>query len=206
MFHSFSPTYIEADLERKSDGTLAVKQYEQFKAERNHRLQTLREQKAQMRNTLVLCGLALLLVAMVLVTVARKKRKHTVDFAQGWAQFAQSESFVRISERLSANKARLSAKNVDDFPELALSPTDLTALRMAADTAFGGFLGRLAKRHPDLNQAGLNCCCLALMGLSNTEMAALLGVKYNALTNRISRIKKALGTEENLSDYLICLA
>ena len=43
---------------------------------------------------------------------------------------------------------------------------------------------------------------IALTGISHAEMAVLQGVKYNSFTNRISKIKKVLGTEKNLSAYL----
>jgi hypothetical protein len=41
----FLPKYAQAESERVSDGILLAKQYEQFKAERDVRLQSLREQK-----------------------------------------------------------------------------------------------------------------------------------------------------------------
>ena len=40
------------------------------------------------------------------------------------------------------------------------------------------------------------------MGLSHAEMAVLQGVKYNSFTNRITKIKKVLGTDQSLTDYL----
>ena len=141
-------------------------------------------------------------LAVIIVTAFKRGKKDNVSFAHSWAQFEQSDAFVRIRERLAAYGGKISSKNVDDFPDLALGQADFVALKDATDAAFGDFATHLAKQYPELNPADLNACCLALMGLSHAEMAVLQGVKYNSFTNRISKIKKILGTEENLSDYL----
>lgn len=200
----FLPKYAQAESERVSDGILLAKQYAQFKAERDARLDVLREQKAtRKKTTFWLCsGLALLLLAVVIAAIVKRKRKHQASYAAGWAQFEKSDIFVRIRERLAADAPKISSKNVEDFPQLALSQADFGALKDAVDAAFGGFASRLAANHPDLSPADINACCLALMGLSHAEMAVLQGVKYNSFTNRITKIKKVLGTDEGLSDYL----
>lgn len=41
----YHASYVKAETDRDSDGLLAVKQYERFKAERDARLQALREEK-----------------------------------------------------------------------------------------------------------------------------------------------------------------
>lgn len=200
----FLPKYAQAESERVSDGILLAKQYAQFKAERDARLDALREQKATRKKTTVwLCsGLALLLLAIVVVVIVKCKRKRMASFEVGWAQFEQSDIFVRIRERLAADAPKISSKNVEDFPYLALGQADFVALKDAIDASFGGFATRLAASYPDLSPADLNACCLALMGISHAEMAVLQGVKYNSFTNRITKIKKVLGTDQSLTDYL----
>ena len=200
----FLPKYAQAESDRVSDGILLAKQYAQFKAERDARLDVLREQKAtRKKTTFWLCsGLALLLLAVVIAAIVKRKRKHQASYAAGWAKFEKSDIFVRIRERLAADAPKISSKNVEDFPQLALSQADFGALKDAVDAAFGGFASRLAANHPDLSPADINACCLALMGLSHAEMAVLQGVKYNSFTNRITKIKKVLGTDESLSDFL----
>lgn len=204
MFHVFSPTYMQAESERVSDGMLAVKQYEQFKAERDVRLQALREQKTLRKRmaALLWIGLALMVLAIVVGAIVKRRRRRNASFAAGWVQFEQSDIFVRIRQRLAADAPKISSKNVEDFSHLALSQADFAALKDAVDAAFGGFATRLAARYPDLSPADLNACCLALTGLSHAEMAVLQGVKYNSFTNRITKIKKTLGTEESLSACL----
>ena len=204
LFHSFNPTYVEAESERVSDGMLAVKQYEQFKAERDARLQALQKQKALRKRmvTLLWSGMALVMLAVIVVAIVKRRKRRNASFSVGWAQFEQSDIFVRIRERLAADAPKISSKNVEDFSHLALSQADFAALKDAVDAAFGGFATRLAARYPDLSSADLNACCLALTCLSHAEMAVLQGVKYNSFTNRITKIKKTLGTEESLSACL----
>ena len=204
LFHSFNPTYVEAESERVSDGMLAVKQYEQFKAERDARLQALQKQKALRKRmvTLLWSGMALVMLAVIVVAIVKRRKRRNASFSVGWAQFEQSDIFVRIRERLAADAPKISSKNVEDFSHLALSQADFAALKDAVDAAFGGFATHLAARYPDLSPSDLNACCLALTGLSHAEMAVLQGVKYNSFTNRITKIKKTLGTEESLSTCL----
>lgn len=204
LFHGFNPTYVEAESERVSDGMLALKQYEQFKAERDARLGALREQMAtrKRRTTWLWSGLALLLSVIAVLVIVKQRGKRKASFAVGRSQFEQSDIFVRIRERLAADAPKISSKNVEDFSHLALSQADFGALKDVVDAAFGGFASRLAASYPDLSPADINACCLALMGLSHAEMAVLQGVKYNSFTNRITKIKKVLGTEEHLSAYL----
>ncbi len=204
MFHVFSPNYVQAESDRVSDGMLAVKQYEQFKAERDARLQALQKQKALRKRmvTLLWSGMALVMLAVIVVAIVKRRKRRNASFSVGWAQFEQSDIFVRIRERLAADAPKISSKNVEDFSHLALSQADFAALKDAVDAAFGGFATRLAARYPDLSSADLNACCLALTGLSHAEMAVLQGVKYNSFTNRITKIKKTLGTEESLSACL----
>ena len=200
----FLPHYAQAESERVSDGILLAKQFEQFRTERDARLDALREQKMTgKRRCAWLCGgFAMLLLVIVVVAIVKRRRKHQASYAVGWAQFEKSDIFVRIRERLAADAPKISSKNVEDFSHLALSQADFGALKDAVDAAFGGFATRLAASYPDLSPADINACCLVLMGISHAEMAVLQGVKYNSFTNRITKIKKVLGTEESLSDSL----
>lgn len=146
--------------------------------------------------------MALVMLAVVVAAIVKQRRRRNASFEAGWAQFEQSNIFVRIRQRLATDAPKISSKNVEDFSHLALSQADFAALKDAVDVAFGGFATRLAARFPDLSPADLNACCLALTGLSHAEMAVLQGVKYNSFTNRITKIKKTLGTEESLSACL----
>ena len=162
------------------------------------RLQTIEHQRFIKYITL----LSILLILLILL-LKKKKPSSTNSFSYRFSLFEKSEIVILIRERLSKNHDKMSVKNIDEQTELSLDNASFVALRTAVDTHFDGLLKNLSTKYPDLNTTDLNCCCLALLGLSNTEMAVLLGVKYNSLTNRLAKIKKILNTEENLHDFLI---
>lgn len=124
-------------------------------------------------------------------------------FTERWAQFEKTGIFILIRERLSSKGYKLAVKNIGNQTDLSLNNADFVALRTAVDDIFEGLTKTLSKQYPELNTTDLNTCCLGLIGLSNTEMAALLGVKYNSLSNRLSKIKKIFNTEENLLNFLM---
>ena len=77
---SYIKTFVEAETERFDDGRIMLKQYEQFKAERDMRLQTLREEKearTAQRKKLVVGGLAVLLVLAVVAYVLVLRMRHS---------------------------------------------------------------------------------------------------------------------------------
>ena len=77
--HSFNKTYVKAESDRVSDGMLAVKQYENYKTERDARLTALREQtQTQKTNRLRVVSVVaalLLLAAAAFVVYHRAYRK-----------------------------------------------------------------------------------------------------------------------------------
>lgn len=165
------------------------------------RLQTIEHQRFIKYITLL--SILLILPILLILLLKKKKPSSTNSFSYRFSLFEKSEIVILIRERLSKNHDKMSVKNIDEQTELSLDNASFVALRTAVDTHFDGLLKNLSTKYPDLNTTDLNCCCLALLGLSNTEMAVLLGVKYNSLTNRLAKIKKILNTEENLHDFLI---
>ena len=165
------------------------------------RLQTIEHQ----RFIKYVATLSILLILLILLILFLKKKKpsSTNSFSSRFSLFKKSEIVTIIRERLSKNHDKMSVKNIDEQTKLSLDNASFVALRTAVDIHFDGLLKNLSTKYPDLNVNDLNCCCLALLGLSNTEMAVLLGVKYNSLTNRLAKIKKILNTDENLHDYIL---
>ena len=163
------------------------------------RLQTVEHQHFIKYITL----LSTLLILLILPILLLKKKKPSTTFSSRFSLFEKSEIVILIRERLAKNHDKMSVKNIDEQTELSLDNASFVALRTAVDTHFDGLLKNLSTKYPNLNVNDLNCCCLAILGLSNTEMAVLLGVKYNSLTNRLAKIKKILNTDENLHDFLI---
>lgn len=165
------------------------------------RLQTIEHQR--FIKYIIILSILIILPILLILLLKKKKPSPTNSFSSRFSLFEKSEIVTLIRERLSKNHDKMSVKNIDEQTELSLDNAGFVALRTAVDTHFDGLLKNLSTKYPDLNVNDLNCCCLAILGLSNTEMAVLLGVKYNSLTNRLAKIKKILSTEENLHDFLI---
>lgn len=165
------------------------------------RLQTIEHQ--HFIKYITLLSILLILLILLILFLKKKKPSSTNSFSSRFSLFEKSEIVTIIRERLSKNHDKMSVENIDEQTELSLDNAGFVTLRTAVDTHFDGLMKNLSTKYPDLNVNDLNCCCLALLGLSNTEMAVLLGVKYNSLTNRLAKIKKILSTEENLHDFLL---
>lgn len=173
--------------------------FQKHQQREQQRLQTVEHQHFIKYITL----LSTLLILLILPILLLKKKKPSTTFSSRFSLFEKSEIVILIRERLAKNHDKMSVKNIDEQTELSLDNASFVALRTAVDTHFDGLLKNLSTKYPDLNVNDLNCCCLAILGLSNTEIAVLLGVKYNSLTNRLAKIKKILNTDENPHDFLI---
>ncbi len=169
----------------------------------NKRQREIIDKNRHRRTNIIVISTTVLVFVFVLLYF-RKKKRITIpeSFNERCAQFEQTEIFRNIRGRLSANNEKMSIKNIDGKSDMALTGADLMTLRTAVDKHFDNLTQRLARQYPELNATDINCLCLALIGLSNVEIAALLGVKYNSLTNRITRLKKILKTEDNIRIFL----
>lgn len=170
---------------------------------KNKRQREIIDKNRHRRTNIIVISTTVLVFVFVLLYF-RKKKRITIpeSFNERCAQFEQTEIFRNIRGRLSANNEKMSIKNIDGKSDMALTGADLMTLRTAVDKHFDNLTQRLARQYPELNATDINCLCLALIGLSNVEIAALLGVKYNSLTNRITRLKKILNTEDNIRIFL----
>ena len=172
LFHSFNPTYVEAESERVSDGMLAVKQYEQFKAERDARLQALREQKearaAQVKN-FVFGGLALLLVLLVVAYVFVLRKRHYTAL--------KDKDFEALNLRV---------KSVYD-DKLGNKMERITKVFVAA---YPDALAKLKAAYPDLNQTEYDVCVLSMFPFRTKEIADILDLRENTVSKYRTNIKK----------------
>jgi len=80
------------------------------------------------------------------------------------------------------------------------------ALRSAVNRHFCQFTTRLKTAFPKLNESDLDYCCLYLLGLSDSDISALMQRSYNTVTERNKKLKRIIGCENVLSDTLISLA
>ncbi len=168
----FHTSYVQAESERVSDGMLAVKQYENYKAERDARLQGLREQKqaqvAQRKRLVfgVLAVLVALLVAAYLLAVRKRHRNVLKD-----------KDFEALGLKVMAIYGdRLSNK--------------MERIVKVFDEAYPDALTKLKAVHPDLNATELDVSVLSMFSFRTKEVADLLGLRENTVSKYRSNIKK----------------
>lgn len=65
------------------------------------------------------------------------------------------------------------------------------------------FLLRLKEQHQDLSPQDLKFCCLIRSNLSTKDIAAILNITTKSVDLKRYRIKKKLGIEGNLNDYIL---
>ena len=147
--HSFNKTYVKAESDRVSDGMLAVKQYENYKTERDARLTALREQtQAQKTNRLraVSAVSALLLLAAVAFVVYhrlyRKKMTQANEAIQRDLQAAHGALEAQANEAL-----RMKVQAIYDDKR----NNTFNRILEVFNEAYPDALMKLKAAHPDLN-------------------------------------------------------
>ena len=191
--HGFNKAYVKAESDRVSDGMLAVKQYENFKAERDARLTALREQKqAQKVKWLwVVCVIAalLLLAALVLVIYHRIYRKRMVqehEVIQRDLQEAHGALEARANEALQMKVQAI----YDDRRNNTIG-----RILEVFNTAYPNALSRLKTAYPDLNDTELDICVLSYFPFRVKEIADILDLRENTVSKYRTSIKKKTQTE-----------
>lgn len=208
--NKFLPDFIHDMAGEKADDMTVKYMYENFKTKRDQRLNELRLQKLlaekkRTRNIVMSYAVALLIIsAATVMMVMKKKNKKQWNYDGALSSFEQSDIVKRIKSNLTTeNGEKISIKNMESYVDRQLSNLEFVELRNEADKYFEGRIARLSEQYPELMPTDIHCCCLSLIGFTNTEIAILFGVKYNAINSRISKIKKIFNTEENLRDFVI---
>ena len=204
------PEYIQDMSNEKADDMTVRYMYENFKTERDKRLNELRlhkllKEKKRNRNIVMSCVVIMLIIsAAAVMIVMRKKTKKQWSYDDALNSFEQSDIVKRIKSNLTTgNGEKITVKNMEEYVDRQLSNMEFVELRNVADKCFERRFAQLSEQYPDLMPTDIHCCCLSLIGFTNTEMAILFGVKYNAINSRISKIKKIFNTEENLRDFVV---
>lgn len=177
----FLPHYAQAESDRVSDGILLAKQYEQFKAERDTRLQSLRDQKEaqnDQRRKLLYGGLGILLVLALLAFVWYHRR------------FKKNMRDTLEARELETLKIRAHAIYHDK-----LGHTDRRVMEVFTE-AYPDALAKLKAAYPDLNETEINICVLSFFGFRVKEMADILDFRENTVAKYRLNIRKKTQTEE----------
>ena len=196
--HSFNKTYVKAESDRVSDGMLAVKQYENYKAERDARLSALRElqQARKVKGLRIVCVVAalLLLAGLAFIVYHRNYKKKVVE---------QQEA---ISRDLQEARGTLEAKELETLflkaEAIYNSRHNNKAKRILEvfNTAYPDALSKLKAAHPDLNDTELDVCVLSYFPFRMKEIADILDLRENTVSKYRTSIKKKTqtGTFEGL--------
>lgn len=82
---------------------------------------------------------------------------------------------------------------------------DWNMLNDTMNQLYSGFLERLQKKFPQLEDVEVRICCLVYAGLNNTEISILMEWTINTIQMKKSAIRKKIGVGGygNLSDFLI---
>ena len=196
--------------------TSLFQDYLQQKQE-NTRLQEAKLNRERIMK-IVLPLLALIAVFAVWMLINRKRHKRTEAEKQvlsGQLQ-EQGEALSAMKKRVEAASfaeepiCRLIIERVNEgqfkskvdyivYKDYALTKEHLLALRETADVHFGQFTTRLKKEYPALTKGDIDYCCLYLLGLEETDVAALMQRAFNTVCERSRKLKSIFGSEEPLS-------
>ena len=191
--HSFNKTYVKAESDRVSDGMLAVKQYENYKTERDARLTALREQtQTQKTNRLrvvsVVAALLLLAAAAFVVyhRVYRKKMTQANEAIQRDLQAAHGALEAQANEAL-----RMKVQAIYDDKR----NNTFNRILEVFNEAYPDALMKLKAAHPDLNDTELGICVLSMFPFRTKEIADILDLRENTVSKYRTAIKKKTQTE-----------
>ena len=196
--------------------TSLFQDYLQQKQE-NTRLQEAKLNRERIMK-IVLPLLALIAVFAVWTLINRKRHKRTEAEKQvlsGQLQ-EQGEALSAMKKRVEAASfaeepiCRLIIERVNEgqfkskvdyivYKDYALTKEHLLALREAADVHFEQFTTRLKKEYPALTKGDIDYCCLYLLGVEETDVAALMQRAFNTVCERSRKLKSIFGSEEPLS-------
>ena len=106
---------------------------------------------------------------------------------------------------------KLSGKNITTHENayelgIALKDEDFEQLRTAVEKHYEGFDNMLLSQCPRLKHGLLALCHLHLLGINESEIAALKNVSYSAILKQNESLREKIGVEESLSVYILKLA
>ena len=89
---------------------------------------------------------------------------------------------------------------------IALKDEDFSQLKEAVAKHYEGFDHVLLSECPNLKNGYLELCYLYLLGLNESEIAALKNVSYSAIRKQNESLQEKFGVDENISAYILKVA
>ena len=105
-----------------------------------------------------------------------------------------------------AKSKQITTRDVAHELGIALKDEDLERLGEAVAKYYDGFDHVLLSQCPNLKHGYLALCHLHLLGLSESEIAALKNVSYSAIRKQNESLQEKLGVDENISAYVLRIA
>lgn len=184
-----------------------------------NQLENRRKQQILMRNSL-LTGLVLLsVIALLWVNRQLLKRNKEKELAQQQLHFAQQELLLHThklkekNELLEQLRGEMNSQHngnerIENINRLhattILTEDDWKTFRELFEKVYPGFFIRLKEKMPDLGAADTRLLALTKLQLPPKDMAAMLGVSYDAIKKARQRLRKKINLpEEGNLDELV---
>ena len=105
-----------------------------------------------------------------------------------------------------ARNQQITTRDVAHELGIALKDKDYKQLGEAVEKHYEGFDHELLSRCPSLKQGLLSLCHLHLLGLNESEIAALKNLSYSAIKKQNDSLQEKLGVEESVAKYVMRVA
>lgn len=189
----YHASYVKAETDRVSDGLLAVKQYDNYKAERDARLTALRaekaSQKARVLRIIYVFVALLLLAAIIFVIYHRAYRKRMTQEHEEIKRDLQEAHGALETQAQEA--IRMKVRSIYDDKR----NNSFSRILEVFNTAYPEALGKLKAQYPDLNETELDICVLSYFPFRTKEIADILDLRENTVSKYRTSIKKKTQTE-----------
>ena len=105
-----------------------------------------------------------------------------------------------------ARSQQITTRDVAHELGIALKDKDFEQLREAVEKHYEGFDHELLSQCPSLKQGLLSLCHLHLLGLNESEIAALKNLSYSAIKKQNESLQERLGVENDVAAYILRMA
>ena len=105
-----------------------------------------------------------------------------------------------------ARNQQITTRDVAHELGIALKDKDYEQLREAVERHYEGFDHELLSQCPSLKPGLLSLCHLHLLGLNESEIAALKNLSYSAIKKQNESLQEKLGVEESVAKYVVRVA
>ena len=105
-----------------------------------------------------------------------------------------------------ARNQQITTRDVAHELGIALKDKDYEQLREAVEKHYEGFDHELLSQCPSLKPGLLSLCHLHLLGLNESEIAALKNLSYSAIKKQNESLQEKLGVEESVAKFVVRVA